>query len=211
MKLILVRHGETTWNAEGRIQGHLDPKLSALGIRQARLVADALAEEPVSAIYSSDLRRALRTAEVIAERHDIPIRTTPLLREANLGRWQGHTRAELEVLYPEELAAYRQNPAENRPSGAERLEDVIERARRFIADVQLDFPEGTLIVATHGGLIRGALCCVLNVGRELYRKVKLDNAGITIIGYSAGEEPHVYAINETCHLQTLDESTEAEC
>src|SRR5664279_1147846 len=89
--LYIVRHGQTVDNLENRIQGHTDSPLTKLGVRQAEAVADRLASENFSAIYSSDLGRAIHTAEIIAAKHDLPVQPTPLLRELNLGVAQGLT------------------------------------------------------------------------------------------------------------------------
>jgi len=206
VKLICVRHGQTDWNAENRIQGHLDPELNELGIRQAKAVAGALADEHVDAIYSSDLQRAHVTAGIIAERHGLPVVLEPLLREVCLGEWQGMTIPEIEEGYRQEYAAYRRDSVANRPPGAERVEDVIERARLFIEMVLAERPEGNMIVVAHGGIIRGALCYALDSGPSLYRQVRLENAGITVLGFSADGPPHIYGMNETCHLKAMDES-----
>ncbi|MDO8586780.1 MAG: histidine phosphatase family protein [Armatimonadota bacterium] len=206
VKLILVRHGQTTWNAEDRLQGQLDPELSELGLRQAAAAADALAGERVDAVYSSDLRRALTTALLIAEKRGLPVDATPLLREVNLGAWQGLTLVEVQARYPTEYAAYREDSVANRPPGAERLEDLIDRARRFIETVVADCAAGNIVVVAHGGIIRGALCCALDGAPTLYRRVKLDNGGFTTIGFSSSGPPHIFAVNETCHLREIGET-----
>src|SRR3982751_2687844 len=93
--LHLVRHGETNWNRDGRIQGWSDVPLSDVGREQARELAADLAERPIGAIYSSDLRRAFETAEPLAQRRGLPIRSSPALRERNFGANEGRTSAEV--------------------------------------------------------------------------------------------------------------------
>lgn len=206
MKLIFVRHGQTNWNAEDRIQGHLDAELSELGLRQARAVAYALANESVDAIYASDLQRAYVTADMIADKHGLPVIQTQLLREVCLGEWQGMTISEVKDRYPDQHAAYRADSIRNRPPGAERIEDVIKRSRQFVEMVLPTYTEGNIIVVSHGGIIRGALCHALDSEPELYRKTRLDNAGITILGFYGDRSPHVFLMNETCHLRSVLES-----
>jgi phosphoserine phosphatase len=206
MKLIFVRHGQTNWNAEDRIQGHLDAELSDLGLRQAQVVADALAEIRVDAVYSSDLQRASVTAEIIAEKHGLAVIQTPLLQEVCLGEWQGMTISEVKDRFPEQYAAYRADSTRNRPPGAERIEDVIERSRCFVEMVLPKYPEGNIIVTAHGGTIRGAVCCVLGQGPALFRKVRLENAGITTLGFWVNDLPHIYLLNEICHLRGLEDT-----
>jgi broad specificity phosphatase PhoE len=87
--LLLVRHGETDWNAEGRLQGHTDMPLNDLGRRQARALADELAGDGIEAVYSSDLARASETAEIVAERLGLPVGLDPDLREKDWGTWEG--------------------------------------------------------------------------------------------------------------------------
>jgi broad specificity phosphatase PhoE len=210
MKLIFVRHGQTTWNAEDRIQGQLDPELSQLGLRQAAAVAEALAMEKADAVYSSDLQRAHVTAAMIADRLSQPVITTPVLREVNLGVWQGMSISEIQEKYPEDYAAYRQDSIRNRPAMAERIESVIDRTRHFIEMVMREHPTGNVIAVAHGGVIRGALCCALNTGPELYRRVRLENAGITALALQSSGRSHLHSMNETCHLKLLDEQAALE-
>src|SRR5438876_6692501 len=87
--LILARHGETDWNRDGRFQGHADPPLNDRGREQARSLADALADQPIEAIYSSDLRRAHETAQIVAQRQGLEVLVDPDLRERDVGEWSG--------------------------------------------------------------------------------------------------------------------------
>ena len=98
--LLLARHGETDWNREGRCQGWADPPLNEAGREQARRLRDQLRETPFDAVYSSDLRRAHETAEIVAAPHDVPVIADPGLREIDVGSWSGLTHAELEQRFP---------------------------------------------------------------------------------------------------------------
>ncbi len=112
-RILAVRHGETAWNVDGRIQGHLDIALSDVGRAQARRLGRALAErEPLALIVSSDLARARETARIVADAAGAPLRTTTALRERCFGIWEGHTYAEVEQRWPNESAQWRvRNPA----------------------------------------------------------------------------------------------------
>ncbi|MDA0709003.1 MAG: histidine phosphatase family protein, partial [bacterium] len=112
-KLLLIRHGETDWNATGRIQGHQCVPLNTRGLRQAQAVADRLKQESFGAILSSDLKRALQTAEAIAERTHHPVETDARLREWDLGVLAGLTRAQAETRYPEAWAIYTESRVED--------------------------------------------------------------------------------------------------
>lgn len=200
MRLYLVRHGETMSNIEGRIQGHLDAELNETGKLQARLLARRLQGERFKAIYSSDLSRAWMTADVIAQAHELPVHRTELLREAMLGVWQGHTSAELAEIYPEEFRKYKFDPIMHRPPGGERLEDVIARCQTFVEEVVTEYPAGNLLAVGHGGSIRGIICAVFGFSPQFYRRIKLDNASITIIDLLE-DRPVLVGLNDLCHLE----------
>jgi broad specificity phosphatase PhoE len=136
--LLLVRHGETDWNAEGRLQGHTDRPLSEFGRRQARQLAEELADEPLDAIYASDLARARQTAEIVGERLDLPIVLDPELREKDWGTWEG-------------LAAVERDRVEFVGESTEAHQERILRALERIAE---QHPAGHVLVVTHGGSMR---------------------------------------------------------
>jgi broad specificity phosphatase PhoE len=208
MKLIFVRHGQTVANAENRLQGHLDTELSPLGLHQARIVAAALAQETIEAVYSSDCQRASVTAEIVAAPHSLPVATDPLLREARLGDWQGMTVDEIERQYPIEYQAWRRDSISNRPPGAERLEEVIARVNRFFDKVTAKHSKGSILLVAHGGSIRAAVCCCLDSGPAPFRRIRLDNAGVTRISWPPAASPMLIRANDTCHLRSADTSTE---
>jgi 2,3-bisphosphoglycerate-dependent phosphoglycerate mutase len=148
--LILARHGETDWNRDGRFQGHADPPLNATGRAQARRLAEVLADEAIDAIYSSDLRRAHETAEIVAARHGLGVVVDPDLRERDVGEWSGLTMPEIEERYPDELRRFREegtSVGESREALAQRVVAAVRR----IADAH---PAGQILVVTHGGALR---------------------------------------------------------
>lgn len=106
-RILLVRHGETDWNAAGRIQGHSDTPLNAAGRLQARRAAQRLAREPIRALYSSDLARAFETATIIGVPLGLTVVVSPQLRERRYGEWEGLTSAEIQAHYPEQFASWR--------------------------------------------------------------------------------------------------------
>jgi probable phosphoglycerate mutase len=141
--LLLVRHGETDWNLERRYQGHLDSPLNDAGRRQAEAVAEALAAEPVDAIYSSDLGRASATAEVIGARLGLPVTTDRGLREVDVGSWAGLTREQV----AERFGDVTRHDGESREQHRER---VVGTVRRIAAR----HPGGCIVLVSHGGSIR---------------------------------------------------------
>lgn len=149
-RLLLVRHGESTWNAQSRWQGQADPPLSPLGERQADEAADRLAEVAfITAIWTSDLVRARRTAELIASRLGVePVRQEHRLRERDVGSWSGLTRDEIEERWPGYLAARRA------PPDFEGDTSVLVRARAGLAAAVDGSRSGDVLVVTHGGVVR---------------------------------------------------------
>jgi broad specificity phosphatase PhoE len=137
-ELLIARHGETDWNREQRWQGHADPPLNELGRAQADELAEALAGEELEAIYSSDLRRAFETAEIVGRRLGLPVTSDPDLREIDVGSWSGLTREQLEG---------REWDGESKELHGRR---VLEAVRRIAAQ----HPEGRVLVVTHGGSLR---------------------------------------------------------
>ena len=118
-RILLVRHGETDWNASGRIQGHSDTPLNAAGRQQAQRAAQRLAPEPVRALYSSDLARAFETATIIGEPLGLTVVTSPRLRERQYGAWEGLTSAEIQARYPEQFAMWRARSTDFAPPQGE--------------------------------------------------------------------------------------------
>src|SRR5262245_34226909 len=120
-RFLLVRHGETDWNATGRIQGHSDTPLNAVGREQARRVALRLAREPVRAVYSSDLARAFETATIIGQPLGLTVVTSARLRERQYGAWEGLTAAEIQTRYPEQFAQWRARSTDFAPPRGETI------------------------------------------------------------------------------------------
>ena len=168
--LLLVRHGETDWNADGRLQGHTDRPLSDYGRRQARQLADQLKDEELEdeeleAIYSSDLARARETAEIVGERLGLPVVVDPDLREKNWGTWEGLTSEErLRV----ELAG--ESTAEHRERTVRAAERIVER-----------HPGQLVVVVTHGGSVRRIQAAVWGVAEPV-----VDNCAVSALAHEDG-------------------------
>jgi broad specificity phosphatase PhoE len=149
-RLLLVRHGESTWNAQSRWQGQADPPLSPLGERQAEEAAESLAEvASITAVWTSDLARARRTAEIIAARLGIDVvRDEPRLRERDVGSWSGLTREQIEERWPGYLAARRA------PPDFENDAALLARTRAGLSAAVDGSGSGDVLVVTHGGVVR---------------------------------------------------------
>ena len=137
-ELLLVRHGETDWNAEGKLQGHTDRPLNDYGRRQAKALANRLADERIDALYASDLSRARETAEILGEQLGLAVVVDPDLREKNWGNWEGLTSDErLHIEYEGETSEA------HRERTLSAVQRIVER-----------HPEGRIVVVTHGGSLR---------------------------------------------------------
>jgi broad specificity phosphatase PhoE len=149
--LLLARHGETDWNRDGRLQGHADTPLNDRGREQARALAEEI--NGVEVIYSSDLRRAVETAEVVAERLGLEVRVDSRLRERGFGAWEGLTRAEIEASFREDFDRWRKGDGFG-ADDAETHQAFAARIQAFLEDVLVRHPDETVLVITHGGSIR---------------------------------------------------------
>ncbi|HVZ43965.1 MAG TPA: histidine phosphatase family protein [Ramlibacter sp.] len=153
-RIIAVRHGETAWNVDSRIQGQMDVELNDTGRWQARRVGSALAGEPVTAVYSSDLGRAHETARCISERLGVPVIPHEGLRERRFGLFEGRTFDEIRETWPEEAHNWRQRlPEWQPPEGGESLIELRERVGRTVHELASRHPGEQIVVVCHGGVL----------------------------------------------------------
>jgi probable phosphoglycerate mutase len=165
-RLVLWRHGRTSWNAEHRFQGQSDIPLDEVGIEQARRAAGVLAGLSPDLIISSDLIRASATAAALSELVKVPVHLDPRLRETYAGEWQGLTRDEIKALSGTDLLAWSAG-SDLRPGGGERRTEVAARVAAAVEDALVGLHEdGVLVVATHGGAARAAIGQLLELPVE---------------------------------------------
>lgn len=200
--VLAVRHGETAWNRESRIQGHLDIPLSPLGLAQAQRLAQALAGEPLDAIYASDLGRARQTAAAVAERVGLPVQEDAGLRERGFGCFEGLSWREIESRWPEQALRWKRRDPDFGAEGGERLRDFYARAVGTVERLAQAHPGQTLLVVAHGGVMD----CLYRAGRRLAleapRSWTLGNASINRLLYTpAGLS--VVGWNDDLHLDGL--------
>ncbi|GAC1424257.1 MAG: alpha-ribazole phosphatase [Ktedonobacteraceae bacterium] len=203
MRLIVVRHGETLYNIQNRITGQSDVPLSPLGERQAELVGVYLANEKIDLIVSSDLQRARATAQAIARTHDLPIHDDADLREIAMGEWEGHNSEEITAHFADSQVRWRADATNYAiPGGGENLTQVHARIARAIERWQTQYPDATVVWATHGGFI-GLLACHL-LGLDISRRWQFrhDNASITEF-WLQPERIIMARLNETAHLADI--------
>mgnify|MGYP001185913395 CR=1 FL=1 len=151
--LLVIRHGETAWNAEHRIQGRLDVPLSPTGIWQAGRLAQRLAAEPIDAVIASDLARAWMTAVPLADARGLAMVAEPRLRERVFGIFEGKTLDEVAAQHPEEFAAWRARDVAWRIPGGESGLEFIARVLAAVEEIAASFAGRTVAVVTHGGVL----------------------------------------------------------
>lgn len=185
-RLCLVRHGETAWNAEGRVQGQLDIPLSATGRAQARAVAAALAGEAFDSIWSSDLGRVRETAQPYAEVSKKEIFFSRDLRERHYGDFQGITYAEAKVRLPDEYARFRDKDPDFDFRTGESLKDFNERVLSFFDGLTKTHSGKSLLVFTHGGVLEMLYRHATGRGLSSTRDFEIPNAALNRLALSGG-------------------------
>lgn len=200
----LVRHGETSWNREGRIQGHADVALSEPGRRQMRRVAARLAGYDFSAIYSSDLVRARDSALAIADGRCVSVKTDSDLREFSYGKWEGLAIEEVESRGGRGLSE-RINSGDKifAAPGGEDTAAVVKRVMRFYARaVKRHNPDEELLIVAHGGPLRALAICLLGLADDHFWRFGVDCASLSIISNQRGGRV-LELWNDTNHLALM--------
>jgi len=199
MKLILVRHGETQWNRENRIVGHTEIGLTPDGHRQVALLARALGEEKIDAIYSSPLRRAVETASAIAEQHGMDVVTDDALKEVDAGELDGIAIEEVVRRYGDFWEAWVRGTGTLRMPGGETMGELQLRAWSVVTRVVGDHPDSTVIMVSHTLTILSILTTVLGMPLADFRRLRLGLASINTLDFK-GSVTSLVGFNDTCHL-----------
>jgi phosphoserine phosphatase len=216
-RVVLVRHGESTFNVERRVQGHCDlSSLTENGQLGAQQVGGALQDLPFAAAYSSPLKRARETAELIlsglsSNGHQPPaLHFTDSLKEINLVQWEGLTFQEVETRFPEGYRCWRDCPHElkmelSTPEGVQAFYPVpalYEQARQFWQDVLANHWNETILVVAHSGINRSLINTAIGLGPEYYQSLQQSNCGISILNFSGGlgDPVQIESLNLTAHL-----------
>jgi probable phosphoglycerate mutase len=180
-QFIVIRHGETAWNAQSRIQGHLDSPLNEEGLAQALLVGERLAREAFSTLYSSDLGRAVQTAQPIADRTAHELVREPRLRERHLGVFQGLTGIQCEHQYPQDYARFKARDPDHIVPGGESIRQLFARVSGIFIDLARNHPDQRLVVVTHGGVLDALHRFANGIALERRRDFPIYNASLNFI------------------------------
>jgi probable phosphoglycerate mutase len=202
-RIILVRHGETDWNATGHIQGHSDTPLNAVGRTQAQRVARHLASEPVRALYSSDLARAFETATIIGQTLGLTVVTSRRLRERQYGAWEGLTAADIQARYPEQFAEWRARSTDFAPPQGETRAQLLARALAELQPIAGRHVGEVVAVVTHGGFCYVLINHILGSVDGDSREFTFGNASIHKLEVT-GNRWSVLSMNETAHLHVAE-------
>jgi probable phosphoglycerate mutase len=209
-RLLVIRHGETAWNTEARIQGHIDIPLNDKGRWQAERAAQALADEPVHALYSSDLLRAHHTAQAIAQTTGLPVSLDAALRERHFGRLEGKTPDEVAAQWPAEASRWRERDPSYGPEGGESLNEFYARCVEALTRLADQHMGQTIAVVAHGGVLDCFYRVANRVPLEAPRTWKINNASINRLLYTP-EGFSMLAWGDDRHMDdatSMDEATD---
>jgi len=181
-EIILARHGETEWNVEEVFRGRIDIELNETGIKQAELLAEYLSRTKIQAIYSSPLKRAVKTAETIAGYHKLDVEIAPGLIDFDYGKWQGLPHQEVKDKYKEFYAEWINSPERVKIPAGESLNDVRERAMSVVGDVIAKY-KGTVVLVAHRAVNKILICALLGLDNSHFWNIRQDTCGITTFSY----------------------------
>jgi phosphoserine phosphatase len=203
-KLILARHGETMWNVEKVFRGRADVNLDEVGIKQAELLGKYLSNWELEVIYSSPVKRALDTANIVARYQKVVVRIAQGLIDFDFGEWQSLPEQEVSRLYPDLLNEWHNNPDKVKMPGGESLEDVRKRAVEVVNGI-LSRHEGNVLLVSHRVVIKVLICYLLGLDNSHFWNISQDVCGITIFNYADGRFV-LTRHNDTSHLRELQKS-----
>ncbi len=208
-RILAIRHGETLWNVDSRIQGHLDIGLNDKGRWQAERLGQALAGEPMAAIYASDLSRAHDTALAVSRHTGVPVQPEPGLRERSFGEFEGRTFAEIETELPEQAKRWRQRDPTFTPGGGESLLMLETRILSVVARLAAQHPGEQIVLFAHGGVMDILYRAATRLDLQAARTWTLGNTAINRLLWSP-EGFSLVGWADVQHLMsdgTLDESS----
>jgi broad specificity phosphatase PhoE len=203
-EIILARHGETQWNVEEVFRGRLDVELNENGTKQAELLAEYLSNLKIEGIYSSPLKRALKTAEVISSHHGLEVKIAPGLIDFDYGKWQGLPHQEVKDRYKELYAEWISHPDRVRIPDGESLNDVRERAMYVVNDAVARYG-GTVVLLSHRVVNKVLICALLGLDNSHFWNIRQDTGGITTFTYE-NERFILTKHNDTSFLKPIQKA-----
>ncbi|RDY28359.1 histidine phosphatase family protein [Romboutsia weinsteinii] len=198
--LYIVRHGQTNWNILGKTQGHGNSDLTSQGIEQAKDLSASMLNHNIDYIYSSDLGRAVQTANIVGEKLGIDVITTPDLREMGFGEWEGLLIDQIKNDYADIYKTWRNEPHNVDIPGGETLHLIKERTDKFISELNSKYDNKHIVLVTHSVTARVMLLSFLGSGVENIYKIKQDNTALNIVE-CRDYGPIVIKMNDTTHIK----------
>ena len=198
LRLYFMRHGETVWNTERRYQGMTDIELSEEGLRQAECAAKRFKNIKIDKIYASPLKRAMKTAEKIAEEKGLEIISEDDFREIHFGEWEGKTVPELTEKYGESYTNFIREPHQYGFPGEGSVENVINRIKPGI-DRLIAEEKGNVLIVSHGGIIRLMIMYIMGLDSSWFTKMWINNTGVSIVEIK-NDRRLLLTLNDSAHL-----------
>ncbi len=205
MNLILVRHGETLHNAEGRVLGRGGPGLNQRGRDPSAAAARVLSDGAVAAIYSSPLSRAMETAECISRELDLPVQAEDSLAEIDAGKLEGLTSGEMRTQYPDLMAMWDRDPSSVQMPGGESLGQLQERVWQVAQTLLGRHLEDSVVVVSHNFSIVTLVCRVLELPLAGFRRLRVDLGSLSTVDMRE-DRCRLVHLNDICHLEGIDDS-----
>jgi broad specificity phosphatase PhoE len=203
LEIILARHGETDWNKDEIFRGRADVVLNKTGLKQAELLGEYLSGDSLDLVYSSPLKRAVKTAEAIAGHQALKVNLVPDLIDFDYGEWQGLSRQEVIERYPRLYQDWTDLPERVTIPGGESLEDVRNRAVPFIEDTVLRCGQERIALVSHRVVNKVLICALLGLDNSHFWNIKLDTGGITRFSYEGGRLI-LTRHNDTSYLHSME-------
>jgi len=203
-EIILVRHGETEWNVGEVFRGRVDVELNETGIKQAELLSDYLSSVKIEAVYSSPLKRALKTARILARPHQLEVEIAEGLIDLDFGEWHGLPHEEVKEKFPELYAEWAGHPERVRLPGGESLDDVRERATEIV-DEAIAKHDGAVALVSHRVVNKVLICALLGLDNSHFWNIRQDTCAITTFTYQ-NERFILTEHNNTSYLKSLQKA-----
>ncbi|HJA72077.1 MAG TPA: histidine phosphatase family protein [Candidatus Lachnoclostridium stercoravium] len=205
MKIYLIRHGQTDWNLEGKIQGRHDVSLNETGSKQAELLAMGMDKRPVVQIFSSRQKRALETAQAVGRRQHVAVTVIDGLEEVEFGEWEGKTWDEISREYPEEFKVWCTEPAEIVPPGGESRPQIYRRIGNALKEI-LRRSRGDIAIVSHGAALAYMVSIMLEKELGDHDEIIVKNASISTVEYDRETGKfHMAEANDVSHLKALSQ------
>ncbi|NJO15125.1 MAG: histidine phosphatase family protein [Thioploca sp.] len=201
-KIFLIRHGETRWNSEHRIQGHIDSPLTPVGLAQAQALAQRLQAQTFAALYSSDLGRAYQTAQCLAQTTGLHILVDQRLRERNLGCLQGLTRSEAQQQFPQEYQLYKTLDPDYLIPAGESLRQFRQRCIICLEELAQQHPGEQVLVVSHGGVLINVFKHTLHLPYDMPRWFEIFNTSLNVFSYNKEDHWRLETWGDVSHWQS---------